>query len=177
MGDVWWMAQAARFAQTLRTPNVPRLNNYIHWRSSIRDQISHYKPEHVMPLFYLEESENAWKGVEKGCWKMNFWCPETVIIPVHPGVGEELHAFCALLVASGQAKQPQATKVILNEAIQRFGDLYADGRRSGDIWMIDMRWLCHTGDAWNKMIGWLEYDGFWWSGWNLIMTLRGDRIL
>jgi hypothetical protein len=26
--------------------------------------------------------------------------------------------------------------------------------------MIDMRWLCHTGDAWNKMIGWLEYDGF-----------------
>lgn len=77
-----------------------------------------------------------------------------------PVFGEELHAFYALLVASGQAKQPQATKVILNEAIQRFGDLYADGRWSGDIWMIDMRWLCHTGDAWNKMIGWLEYDGF-----------------
>ena len=57
---------------------------------------------------------------------MSFWCPETVLIPVHPGVNEELHAFCALLMASGQAKQPQATKVIFKEAIQRFGDLDAE---------------------------------------------------
>eukprot|EP00435_Cladocopium_sp_Y103_P009244 s2921_g2.t1 len=37
------------------------------------------------------------------------------------GLKQDLDAFCALLLASGQAKQPEATKAILKEAIQHFG--------------------------------------------------------